>query len=259
MTEPHPTSDSLEDLPETAQTAWTRLRDDLLTILGDQLVAIWAYGSVIRSDRPRRPADLDTHVILGRRPDAQTAQQIDGAAQAIAAVARVEWDTWFITLEDARQPDHPPHVFREGRRDTAWALHRAHWLAGRVVVVYGREPAHVVPTPTWSEIEADLNGELEHIERHALEGDTDPYEAAYAVLNGTRILHSIETHNAGLSKREAGTWGLHHLAQRWYPTVAAALRAYDEKATAADVDLLAREMAHFVAMVREQLRRRADG
>jgi hypothetical protein len=253
MTERHSSSASFEDVPELARTAWTRLRDELLSILGDELVAIWAYGSVIGSDRPRRPADLDTHVIVRRRPDAPTAQRIDGASQAIAVDAGVDWDTWYIALADARQPDHPPHAFREGRRDTAWALHRAHLLAGRFVHVYGQEPAEILPRPTWPEVEVDLDRELEHIERHNHEGDRDPYEAAYAVLNGSRILHSIGTHNVVLSKREAATWALEYLPERWHPAVRAALRAYDERATPADVELLASEMEQFIAMVRQRL------
>jgi hypothetical protein len=252
MTDRHPSRVSFEDVPEVARTAWTRLRDELLSIVGDDLVAIWAYGSVIGSDRPHRPADLDTHVILRRRPDGQAVQRIDEASQAIAAEAGVEWDTWYIALEDARQPAHPRHAFWEGRRDTAWALHRAHWLAGRFVHVYGQQPAEIVPPPTWPEIEVDLDRELEHIERHVQEGDTDPYEAAYAMLNGSRILRSIETRDVALSKREAGTWALDHLSERWQPALRAALRAYDERATPADVELLATEMADFVAMVRER-------
>jgi hypothetical protein len=244
---------NLEDVPAAARTAWIGLRDELLDILGDELVAIWAYGSVAGSDGPHRPADLDTHVILGRGPDAQTARRIEQAALAIAAGAGVEWDTWYITLADARRPDHPPHAFREGRRDTAWALHRAHWLAGRFVPVYGQEPAEIVPPPTWPEVEADLDRELEHIERHVHEGDTDPYEASYAILNGSRILHSLETRDVALSKREAGTWALDLLPHRWAPAVRAALRAYDEQASREDVELLATEMAPFVAMVRQRL------
>jgi hypothetical protein len=244
---------NLEDVPGAARTAWTRLRDELLGILGDELVAIWAYGSVLGSDRPHRPADLDTHVIVGGPPDVETARRIEKAAQAIAAEAGVELDTWYITLADARRPEHPPHAFREGRRDTAWALHRAHFMAGRFVPVYGQEPAEIVPPPTWPEIEADLDRELEHIERHVHECDTDPYEATYAILNGSRILHSLETRDVALSKREAGAWALEHLPGRWHDAIRAALRAYDERATPAEVELLATEMAPFVAVVRERL------
>jgi hypothetical protein len=244
---------TLDSLPDVARNAWARLLDELQAILGDDLAAIWAYGSTIGSDRPDRPADLDTHVILERRPDAQAAQRITDAVDAIAAEAGVEFDVWFIALEDARKPDHPPHAFREGRRDTSWALHRSHWLAGRFVQIHGREPAEIVPPPTWPEIQVDLDRELEHLERHVAEGDTDPYEAAYAVLNGSRILHSLETHDVVLSKREAGIWALDHLPERWHPAIHAALRAYDEQAAPDDIALLAAEMAPFVAVVRQRL------
>jgi hypothetical protein len=244
---------TLDDLPEAARHAWMRLRDELQAILGDDLVAIWAYGSVIGSDRPTRPADLDTHVILRRRPDAQTAQRIAEACDAITGTSGLELDAWFIELEDARRADHPPHAFRESRRDSSWALHRGHWLAGRFVRLYGEEPSEIVPAPTWDEVEVDLDRELEHIERHVHEGDSDPYEAAYAILNGSRILHALQTHNVVLSKREAGIWALDHLPDRWHPAIHAAHRAYDEQATTQDVELLAVDMAPFVVMVRQRM------
>ena len=248
----------LEDLPQAARTAWTRLRDELQIILGDDLVAIWAYGSTVGADRPHRPADLDTHVVLRRTPDSQLAQRIVRAADAIVGGDGAEWDTWFITVGDARRPESPRHAFKEGRRDTAWALHRAHWLTGRFVAIHGPEPGELVAVPTWPEMEADLDRELEHIERHVHEGDTDPYEASYALLNGSRILRSLERRDVVLTKREAGDWALNHLPDRWHPALRAALRAYDEQATPEDADLLASEMASFVAMVRERLPAQRD-
>jgi len=219
-------------------------------MLGDDLVAIWAYGSVIGADRPERAADLDTHVIVRARPDATAAEQID---QLLHADPSVEFDAWFITLDDARRDEEPPHAFREGRRDTSWAIHRAHWLAGRVITIHGPQPREIVAPPSWPAILAELDRELEHIERHIHEGDADPYEASYALLNGSRILRTLETHDPVLSKRESGRWALEHLPARWHPALNAALRAYDERQTAADANLLAAEMAPFVAMVREQL------
>jgi hypothetical protein len=192
-------SASLDDLPEGARIAWLRLLDELREILGEDLVAMWAYGSTIVPERPLRPADLDTHVIVKRRPDKQNAQRIEDASGAITEDEDVEWDAWFIVLDDARRAEPPPHAYRDGRRDTSWALHRAHWLAGQYLHLHGQEPAEIVPAPTWAELEADLDRELEHIERHVLEGDTDPYEAAYAILNGSRVLHAIETRDVVLS------------------------------------------------------------
>lgn len=246
---------ALDDLPADASSAWLGLRDSLSDILGDDLLAIWAYGSVIGSDRPRRVADLDTHVIVRRRPADVAAQRIESALER---GPQTEFDAWLITLDHARRSEPPPHAFLEGRRDTAWAVHRAHWLAGRVITVHGLEPAAVVQPPTWDEIVVDLDRELEHIERHIQEGDNDPYEAAYAVLNGSRILRSLQAHDPVLSKRAAGSWALTNLPGRWRPALDAALRAYDERETPDDAALLAAEMAPFVAMVRAELPRTSN-
>jgi hypothetical protein len=250
-----PSSIALDELPDVARTAWTRLRDELQLILGDDLVAMWAYGGTTSTDDPPRSGDLDTYVIVQRRPDEQTAQRIEDVQNAIANELGVEWDAWYVFADDARRPDAPAHAFRDGRRDTAWAVNRAHWLAGRYALLYGTEPAGIVQAPAWAEIGVDLSRELEHIERHAVEGDTDPYEATYALFNGSRILHALDTGNVAISKRAAGAWALEHLPARWHPALRAAARAYAGQAEPDDAALLAAEMAPFVAMVRERLPR----
>jgi hypothetical protein len=241
---------TLDAVPHRARVAWQALATQLSATLGEDLVAMWAYGSVVGADRPERPADLDTHVILRGRPDAEVAARIE---EAVTSMQEVEFDIWFVTLDDARRHEEPPHAFEDGRRDTSWAIHRAHWLAGRVVTVRGPAPSEIVAPPRWQEIVGELDRELEHIERHVHEGDRDAYEASYAILNGSRILRSLETRDPVLSKREAGHWALDHLPRRWHPALRAALLAYDERATPDDARLLATEMAPFVAMVRERL------
>lgn len=244
---------TLDDVPDAAHAAWTRLRDELQAILGDDLVAMWAHGGTIAAGRLPRAADLDTYVIVNRRPDEATAQKIEAAHDAIAQERGLDWDVWYVLADDARRPDAPRHAYREGRRDTSWAINRAHWLAGRYVPLFGQEPVEIVPAPTRRELDVDLRRELEHIERHVVEGDTDPYEATYALLNGSRILHFIATDNVAISKREAGAWALEHLPARWHAALRAATRAYSGQATPEDITLLANEMAPFVAMVREHL------
>jgi aminoglycoside adenylyltransferase-like protein len=243
----------LEQLPEVPRRAWTRLRDELSAILGDDLIAVWAYGGTTAVDGPPRSADLDTYVIVRPSLDTRTAQAIEEVQTAIAGQIGVDWDAWYVLEEDARRPEAPRHAYREDRRDTSWAINRAHWLAGRYALVYGREPAELVPPPTWSELEVDLHRELEHLERHVAEGDTDPYEATYAFLNGSRILRAVETGDVAISKRSAGKWALEHLPVRWHAVLSAAGRAYDGQASSDDADLLANEMAPFVAMVKERL------
>lgn len=243
----------LERLPKGAKSAWTRLREELVALLGDDLLAIWGHGGTVTMEGPRRSADLDTYVIVRRAIDAPTGAVIDGVHEAIAGEGGVEWDAWYVLEDDARQPAAPSHAFRADRRDTSWAVHRAHWLAGRYAPVYGREPAEVVPPPSWAELEAELDRELEHLERHVAEGDTDPYEATYAILNGSRILRTLTTRDPAISKRSAGGWALEHLPERWHPALRAAGRTYDGEARSEDTDLIASEMAPFVAMVRERL------
>lgn len=247
---------SLQDIREPAQTAWSRLREKLLSVMGDDLVAMWAHGGTIL-DGPAQ-GDLDTHVVLQDRPNEKTVRLIEDAHEATARENGVEWDAWYIVADDARGAHPPPHAWRAGRRDTSWALHRAHWLAGRYVSLHGAEPDQIVPSPTWDEFEGELDRELEHIERHVVEGDADPYEATYAILNGSRILRSLATQDVVISKRAAGTWALEHLPGPWEPAVRAALRSYDGLQTDEDADLLAAEMPAFVAFVREHLPASAD-
>jgi hypothetical protein len=239
-------------IPQPASRTWERLRDELLTILGDDLIAIWAHGGTLASRQPRA-ADLDTYVIVSGRPISSTAERIQASEDAIAADLGVDWDSWYVTIDQARQADEPTHAFREARRDTSWAIHRAQWLAGRCAVVHGPAPAEIVPAPSWPEIEAELDRELEHLEAHVAAGDTDPYEATYAVLNGSRILRAVDTRDVAVSKAEGGTWALDHLTDRWHPVLNAALRNHGAQATPDDEALLAADMAPFVAMTRERL------
>jgi hypothetical protein len=243
----------LDELATAPRTGWTTLRDELLAILGDDLVAIWAYGGTTAAgDAPHR-GDLDTYVIVARRPDVDTARRIEEAQDAIARERGVEFDAWYVLENDARRPNAPHHALHSERRDTSWAINRAHWLAGRYALVHGLAPNAVVQPPAAAEIERELSRELEHVERHVVEGDTDPYEASYAFLNGSRILHALETGNVAISKREAGSWALEHLPDRWHPALRAAIRTYEDHASAGDAELIAAEMSAFVAFVRERL------
>ena len=243
----------IESLPPAARTAWLALRDELRRILGEDLVAFWAFGGTTAVEDPAHPGDLDTYVLLARRPDEPTAEAIVGAEDAIAHDRGVEWDTWYVVADDARSADPPHHALRPARRDTSWAINRAHWLAARYVGLHGPQPAEIVKVPTPPEFEEELSRELEHIERHVLEGDTDPYEATYAFFNGSRIIHSLETGDVVISKRAAGSWALEHLPARWHPALEAATRAYEGRAADGDAALLATEMAPFVAYVRERM------
>src|SRR5918992_2491444 len=91
---------AMQDLPETPRAAWTALRDELSRILGDDLIAIWAYGGTTAIEDGPRQGDLDTYVLIARRPDEATAGRIEDAEQAIARRLGVEWDTWYVLDTD---------------------------------------------------------------------------------------------------------------------------------------------------------------
>lgn len=222
-------------------------------MLRDDLVAMWAHGGMTVEGDPPHAGDLDTHVILARRPDDETVRRINEMHLATADAHGVEWDTWYVLADDARGSDPPSHVWHEGKRDTSWAIHRAHWLAGRYVNLHGADPGQIVTPPSWEELLVELDRELEHVERHVVEGDTDPYEAAYAILNGSRILRSLATQDVVISKPAAGAWALEQLPARWHEAVYAALRTHAGRGSPEDTDLLATAMAPFTSFVREHL------
>lgn len=238
------------DLPTTALLTWIRLRDELRAILGDELVALWGYGARATPDPPLRLGDVDAFAVVRRAPPRPLARRIQGAQKAIARDLGTDLDVGYVLTRDAARRALPDDALRAGRRYETWALHRAHWLAGRYVLLHGKTPEEVVPPPTWAELKRGLYLELEHLERHVAAGDDDIYETSYAVLNGSRILYSFANRDVVTSKREAGAWALEHLPDRWHRAIRAALRAYDGEATSTDLRTLRAAMAPFVAMVK---------
>lgn len=241
---------SLDQLPTGTAVVWVRLRDELLAILAENLVALWAYGGRTFPDPPRSLGDLDTYAVLQSTREEETAQRIHSAHEAIEREHSVNLDTGFILAADATRPDIPRPAWGRGH-EVNWAFHRAHWLAGRYVLLHGSPPEDFVPDPTWSELEVALRHELDHL-RHVAAGDDDPYEASYAMLNGSRILYSIKTRNVVISKRAAGEWALENLPARWHEAIHAAGRAYDGEASSDDAEVLRAAMAPFVAVVTDR-------
>jgi hypothetical protein len=254
------------DLPEVAASASLRLRDELLAILRTDLVALWLHGGTTFSDRPVRVGDLDICAVISNvTPDERTPRtwrrdpgsrpsRIYAAQESIARDFGVTLDTTYLLEHEVGGGRLPSLAFERDRRETGWAVYRAHWLAGQSVLLHGRPPEDLVHAPTPAEMRRALDRELEHLERHVDEGDaSDPYEATYAILNGCRILRTLETGSPVVSKRSAGDWGLENLPLRWHRVIRAAGRSYDGVASAQDIETLRVDMAPFVEMVRQGL------
>lgn len=266
---------SIDDVPEASAAASLRLRDELLDILGADLEGMWLHGGTTFPDRAARAGDLDIcAVIANANPNERTPRtwrsdpasrpsRIYAEQDAIAGDRGVAFDTLYLPVEEVDSGKLPSRAFERNSHETSWAVYRAHWLAGQYVHLHGRRPEAFVIPPTAAELRRALDRELEHLERHVYEGDAaDPYEATYAIWNGCRILHTLETGSPVISKRSAGAWGLEHLPERWHAVIHAAGRAYDGTASAEDTEVLRSTMAPFVDLVRQRLpapRRRPPG
>jgi hypothetical protein len=239
----------LDSLSPRAAATWTRLRDELSDLLGNNLLALWAYGARTFPNPPKSLGDHDTFAVLERIPDESTILQIGTAQKEIEKDLDVSLDTSFVLRTDAVRPEPPSPAWGEGK-EVNWPFHRAHFLAGSYVLLHGVRPEDLVPEPTWAELEHAMEVELDHLERHVAAGDDDPYESSYALLNGSRIFYSIQERNVVISKRDAGSWALDHLPPKWHAPIHAAGRAYDGESTDEDAKVLREAMVPFVKMLR---------
>src|SRR6185369_17575945 len=146
----------------------------------------------------------------------------------------------------AARPEPPVHQLDPVIRDDAWALHRAHVLAGRYFLISGIDPRSIVPAPAWSELETALREELRFVETH-------PDARAFGILNAARVAYSLETREVVLSKYQAGQWALEMLPADWHDAIRAALRRYARAELEGDVRILESSWAPFVAYVKRAL------
>ena len=219
----------LESLPGPVQSAARALRAELAAAFGPGLHALYLYGAVTFPES-EGTGDLDYHAILSGPPsNEQRAAYVAACARLASRPGCDDLDGWVISLAQARGSDPPQHLMRTDLRDSAWALHRAHWLAGRCVVLHGPPPASIVTEPGWPELLRSLEAEL----RFAV---ADPHDA-FAVLNSCRILHSLADHDVVQSKFGSGWWALEHLPAEHSAAIRAAMNSY--RGTATDRDAVA--------------------
>ena len=225
--------------------------------LGDALVSLYLYGAVTFPRPVDWRLDVDFHAILGRPPT-------DGERQAVARVHRglaegsplgEELDGYYVLLSDAGGTTPPTSVagafpssgaaLVPAPVDEAWALHRAHVLAGRVAVLHGTHPAGFLRPPTWPELLDGLRAELGYVEDH-------PEHAAFGLLNACRIAYSAGHRDVVVSKAAAAAWASERHPD-WGAAVDAALRHYTGAPAADDPALLAATHGPAVSWARAAL------
>jgi hypothetical protein len=211
-------------------------------------VSLYLYGAVAFPRPDGWALDVDFHVLVAAPPT-------EGERRGLAALRRRladhppygnDLDGYQVLLDDAGRSSPPTDV--HGNVDDAWALHRAAVLAGRSVLLAGRDPRHIVVPPTGTELRAALRSELGYVVDH-------PEHAAFGVLNACRIAYSASTGDVVVSKAAAADWGMGH-EPAWRPGLEAAIRAYTGRAGPGDDDRLAVARPAVIAAAEEALRRR---
>lgn len=225
------------------------LGEELPRLLGENLVALWAYGAMVFPEPPKRLGDVDTHAVIAQGLRETERSAVQAVHDQIAQRIGIEWDSWYVLERDARGTKPPVHLLDSHTIDAAWALHRAHWLAGMYTGLHGTSPDRVVVIPEWSELQEALLSELRYIERFVTEGRDDADYAAYAVWNGCRIAYSLTTRDVAVSKRRAGAWALAKLPTRWHAAIRSAERLYDGEADLEDAAVLKTSMSSFVEAI----------
>jgi hypothetical protein len=229
------------------------LLEGLEAALGDKLYGVYVYGAVAFPEGGAT-GDLDLHVIL-------SGGLVEGEKAALDVLhdrlARdhpplgVDLDAYYLLLEEARRTSPPRHQLLPGIVDKSWALHRAHILAGRCIVLHGPDPKQVYPPATWPELAHALRGEWDYVAQHLAE------YPAYCVLNLCRLIYSFETRDVVISKRASAVWGAEAFPA-WRSLIAAAVKWYDGRATPQDEALLKADVRRFFGFAQERIREDLD-
>lgn len=233
--------------PHEIQDLCQALLRGLSTVLGDKLYGVYLYGALAFPGEGAT-GDIDFHVILSA---ALSEGERSDLRELHAVLARehpplgAELDGYYLLLEEARGKAPPGHQLRPSVIDNSWALHRAHILAGRCIVLYGPDPGQVYPPATWPELESALQGELEYVQRHLAD------YPAYCVLNLCRLMLSYDTEDVVLSKRGSAAWA-YDAFPPWRSLIDAARRSYDRRATARDQEILQSGVGPFFDFARER-------
>jgi len=228
------------ELPNEVRELCLTFLQGLNDVLGEKMHGLYIYGAVAFPEGGAT-GDVDFHVILSGVLD----EREKGEFKALhAALARDypplggELDGYYILLEDACQTSLPAHQWLEGVVDDSWALHRAHILAGRCIVLHGPDPVDVFPVATWPELAEALQRELDFVEAHL-----DEYPA-YCVLNLCRLMYSYETRDVVVSKRASAKWARVAYPE-WQRPIDVAEKVYDQKETTVEQEFLRSDVKRF--------------
>jgi hypothetical protein len=217
--------------------------------LGDKLYALYIFGAAAFPDT-QATGDIDFHIILKEALTEDERCALEALHVSLASKYPPlggELDGYYLLLADARLPTPPASQMSNGAVDGSWALHCAHILAGRVVVLHGPDPHTIYPQPSWQAIEDALLGELEYVHQH-LNDYPD-----YCILNLCRLVYSFETRDVVISKAGAARWALEEMPE-WRRQIELAQKSYAGEATVEEREFMLKEVGEMYEAAVERLR-----
>jgi hypothetical protein len=240
----------LPQLPADVAQLCEEFQGGLESALGDSFASFYIFGALAFPRPDGWLLDVDFHVLLYRRITEAEGASVKALHEHLAAASRLgaELDGYYIQIEDAKRSE-PPTSQVWAVQDGAWALHRAHVLAGRFFLLSGIDPRRILSPPVWPELRVALEAEMRFIRDH-------PEHAAFGILNGCRVLWSVRNREVVISKFEAAQWALGELPFEWREVIAAALRFYTQTASEEDCMLLHRRHSDFLILLDGALVRR---
>ncbi|WP_088318675.1 aminoglycoside adenylyltransferase domain-containing protein [Kineosporia sp. R_H_3] len=209
-----------------------------LAVLGDRLVGVYVYGSLVTGDFDPVVSDIDLVAVLTDALDVGDYDPLRAAYAGVTA-AHPRWhnrvELAYIPLAELRtyRADYEQPMFSHGDGFEVCTV-GVDWLLNRETLrrcgaaLYGPEPARLIdPLPPAAVTE--LVRELAVMWRDWVAGDVAPLGylgyRAYAVLTLCRCAYTSAHGGAVTSKRAAAAWAaVRHPA--WAPLLARALEIY---------------------------------
>ena len=239
-----------KQVPELVRPLTTEYIVGLEQILKRKLYGAYLHGaSVFPETGPI--TDVDFHVILRSELTAPELANINSLHRHLAEQyppLGEELDSYYILKADTTGSLPPTHQLDTAKRDDWWALHRAHMLAGRCVVLVGPEPSEIFTVPSWHELSSALRFELSWID-----GIIETYPA-YCVLNLCRVMYSFETEEIVVSKRGMANKAAATFPE-WTTLIESAIRVYDGADSTVDAELLHTKAVDFQTFVLDRVER----
>jgi hypothetical protein len=234
--------------PEYIHDLCQALLEGLKEALTEQLYGVYLFGAVAFPET-RYTGDIDFHVIL-KTPltEGQHAALVELHERLAAEFPPlgVGLDGYYLLLEEARGKAQPASQLAPFVIDDAWALHRAHIRAGRCIVLHGPNPSDIYAPASWTELEADLDEQLQYVEQHL------QIYPAYCVLNLCRLMYSYESRYVVLSKTGAAEWAWERFPD-WRRLIEVAQHDYAHSTSPSDLKVMQSEMGEFYQFVSDQI------